>query len=145
MSDLAEIGWVMSGDLTGRNFTSPSRSVMFGQVRLGLVDLPNWSHTGLNLTNLLRSDLVKTVWVMSGDLTGRNMTSPPRSCLVRLSQVRLSYLIGLILVLTWPIDLGRIWLWLVELCQVDLTGWNMTSPPRLCLVRLGRLSWLVSY
>ena len=76
---------------------------------------------------------------MSGDLTGRNMTSPPRSCLVRLGWVRSRYLIGLILVLTWPIHLSQIWSWHGWVMSGDLTGQKMTSPPRLCLVRLGRV------
>ena len=54
---------------------------------------------------------------MSGYLTGWNMTSPPRSGLVRLGWVRLGFLTGLILVLTQPVHLGLIWLRLVEFYQ----------------------------
>ena len=67
---------------------------------------------------------------MSGDLTGWNMTSTPRLCLVRLGQVRLSYLTGLILVLNLTSPLSAD---LVEIGRVTLryiTGRNMTSPPR---------------
>ena len=43
----------MSGDLTGRNMTSPPAP---SRVWSDNVELPTWSHTGLNLTNPHRSD-----------------------------------------------------------------------------------------
>ena len=43
----------MSGDLTGRNMTSPPAP---SRVWSDYVELPTWSHTGLNLTNPHRSD-----------------------------------------------------------------------------------------
>ena len=72
--------------------------------------------------------------VMSGYLTGQNMTSPPRS----------GYLTGLTLVdLTSPIRSH-----LLEIGRVPsdyLTGRNMTSSLRSDLIRLGRVTLLVSY
>ena len=44
--------------------------VRLGRVRSSYLELPNWSHTGINLTNHLRSDLVVIGRVKSGDLTG---------------------------------------------------------------------------
>ena len=58
---------------------------MTSPFRLGKVGLPNWSHTGVILTSLIRSDLVEIGQVMPAYLTGQNMTSPP---LVGLGQVR---------------------------------------------------------
>jgi len=53
----------MSGDLTGQKMTSPPRLCLVSEI-------PNWSHTGLNLTNPLRADLVVIGRVKSGNLTG---------------------------------------------------------------------------
>ena len=57
----------MSGDLTGRNMTSPPAP---SRVWPGYVELPTWSHIGLNLTNPLRSYLDVIGRVKSGGLTG---------------------------------------------------------------------------
>ena len=67
-------GQVRSGSVRLRQIINWS-----GQVRTGLVGLPNWSQTGLNLTSPLRSDLVRIDQVMSDYLTaGQYMTSPLR-------------------------------------------------------------------
>ena len=77
--------------------------------------LPNWSHTGLNLTSSLRLDLVMIRLVMFDYLTGQNMTNPA----VRLSQVRSGQ---------------------VGLPNCSYTGLNLTNPPWLDLVRIGQVT-----